>query len=135
MKLPKLRKTKKGIDATPAMDAGPIPGLGVEADETIERLISMMYDEDNIGMKTDYRSPAAIANMQIVADYFRIAIGKKDDQGDYQSPVADMIDHWIEHYSINRVSEERRSREELVHIVAEIRKQKTSMMEQLAQPP
>lgn len=79
-------------------------------DESVEKILVRLMQEDSIGMKTEYSNPLAVTRLLAIADWLQ-------EEGMLGSSAE--IREFVKNYSINMVSKDREGRREIVRALQE----------------
>jgi hypothetical protein len=83
-------------------------------EESVEKILVRMLDGQDVELKTEYHDPLRVSLLETLADWL-------EAEGLISS--AQLVRDFLSHYSIAMVSNDRKSREEIVRAVSELRKQ------------
>lgn len=98
-------------------------GLFQVDDNSFEKiLVSLIADDENIAMKTDIQKPLALTKLEVLADWLEL---------ENLPDSAKLIRTFVKSYRINRVSNQRKSRQEVIHALTEGMKEDKSIGEKL----
>lgn len=100
-------------------------GLFEVDDESFEKILITMLDEENVSMKTEIQRPLRMTQFEILSDLLK-------SEGLIES--ANLIDNFAHKYRINMVSNKRKSRQEIIQALTEGLKEERTAGEKLMSP-
>jgi len=83
-------------------------------EESVEKILVRMLDGQDVELKTEYHDPLRVSLLETLADWL---------EAEGLTSSAQLLKDFLKHYSIAMVSNDRKSREEIVRAVSELRKQ------------
>ena len=101
--------------------------LSIGERETVEKILTNLLNEINLGMKTDIEVPIEMARLEILQYWSEVEGCIKN---------AKLLEIFINRYKVDRVSFKRQSREEIIKAVSErVKKEDRTLGERLAEVP
>lgn len=94
-------------------------------DESIEKIMISMIDGENTPTKTEVNEPTNLTRLEMFAEWYRL---------EGYPEIADFITSFVDKFRINMISKKRKSRQEIVQMVSEMNKER-STSEKLASVP
>jgi len=95
-------------------------------EESFEKILISLLEEDNVAMKTEIQKPLNLTRLECLAGWLKAEKMKKS---------AKLIETFVLSYRINMVSNKRQSRKEIIAALTEGLKEERSATEKLTQPP
>lgn len=123
----KKRIEKKESSIEIKKPSGPFDELFVQNDDdSLNRILASLLDIKNIEMKTEIAMPLNLARLNTLADAFINTNKPKTGK---------LLKDFIQSYLMYMVSHDRKSREEIIHAIAESMKKEKSLTDKLTTPP
>ncbi len=112
-----IKKTKLPENPAKAMNMQEVISKFSQMDEeTVEKILVQLLDEKNLEMKTDIPVPLALTRLEVLGDYVDSEFKRV---GLENSVTAKLITTFARKFRVNRVSYDRKSREEIIRALSE----------------
>jgi len=99
-----------------------LDGLFQTQDDSLEKILLKMIDENGVSMKTHIKNPLALTKLEILAEIFKQEGAKE---------IYDILSIFIRMYRINMVSYDRKSREEITRAIEGLERKDRSLADKL----
>jgi hypothetical protein len=108
------------------MEKGIFDDLLQSDEESFEKILISLLEEDNVAMKTEIQKPLNLTRLECLGAWLKAEKMKKSSK---------LIEAFILSYRINMVSNKRQSRKEIIAALTEGLKEERTAAEKLTQPP
>lgn len=95
-------------------------GLFQTQDETLEKILLKMIDENGVAMKTHIRNPLCLTKLEVFAEVFKLESTNTEyplEVREEAKEIFDILTVFIKMYRVNMVSFDRKSREEITRAI------------------
>lgn len=120
----KLKRTPKIEPAISLSET--LNDLAVFEDETAEKILTSLLDQDNVEMKTEIHSPLKLAQLKTIENWCR---------SEKLFKCANAIKTFIDHYLVYQVSRDRQSRKETIQALQALMTNERTAGEKLTETP
>ena len=111
-----------------------LDGLFQTQDDTLEKILLKMIDEQGVSMKTHIKNPLCLTKLETLAEVFKFeseSLSNPESVRQEARECYDILVLFIRMYRINMVSYDRKSREEITRAIEGLERKDRSLADKL----